>query len=528
MPFGTGGTDEIIGFQGDGSVSNTFAIQGPGTNNMQIKIDEVGSPAWLITGNGDGGFLVSGGDFSVQANTITLISTTVEMTSAGSATLRATGVTADFTIESALQDVILNAPQGLVQINDSDPGVTGSAVMETVTGTGYLEINRRLVLSQVLAIDLDDNAIIQFGDSSGPNNLELRSDTVGSAGTVSLHAGAGSRGLLLEATSTTRGAIWFGGGTTEGIKGDSSGGTLQLNATNSIELSRETQLADNIKLALGSSQDAEIYWDASDLVLDPTVVDSAASVKVVGNVPLDLPGTTVVVTDTAYVDFGSGSLVSQLITRGRGGITQHIVENSTGDQISLSVSAIAASYTTNGTIGLNFTSSGDISFTPVTGGGDILFNDGSIADADIRMESDNDANMFMLDGSADGIGIGTASPGVAGLDNAKATAISGSVNHTLGAGDNDDVAPTGMATATVVRLSGNATTSVVTGFAGGAAGRVVIFMNVASNDIEISNEDAGSSAANRILHGQAANVVVEQDESVSLWYDSTSSRWRMY
>lgn len=62
--------------------------------------------------------------------------------------------------------------------------------------------------------------------------------------------------------------------------------------------------------------------------------------------------------------------------------------------------------------------------------GTVVFNDGGLSTADVRMEGDTDGNLFFLDASADQIGIGTASPG-AKLD------VRGSVIVNEDAGNND-------------------------------------------------------------------------------------------
>jgi hypothetical protein len=263
----------------------------------------------------------------------------------------------------------------------------------------------------------------------------------------------------------------------------------------------------------GATNDGTLAWD-----------DDVGQLVVAGSNPFSFPGTTVAITDTAIIDYGAGSLISVLRFDGTGTIGTTVIFSGPGtSQLSLQVSAAASAFQTPEA--LSFSGVG-IAFN-ASAGNEAVFNEGGL-DIDVRMESDNDTDCFHLDASADGVGVGTATPGVAGLDVAKAVAFSGDVNHTLGAGDNDDLAPTGMATAAVVRLTGNATTSVLTGLAAGVDGRVVLLFNVSANTIEISDEDAGSTAANRILHGEAGNITVSQNKSVSLWYDGTSSRWRVF
>jgi hypothetical protein len=84
--------------------------------------------------------------------------------------------------------------------------------------------------------------------------------------------------------------------------------------------------------------------------------------------------------------------------------------------------------------------------------------------------------------------------------------------------------PTGLSTASVLRLNTDASRN-ITGLAGGADGRVMVIHNVGSNEIVLKDENAASTAANRFA--LSADVTISADQSIMLWYDSTSSRWRL-
>lgn len=86
----------------------------------------------------------------------------------------------------------------------------------------------------------------------------------------------------------------------------------------------------------------------------------------------------------------------------------------------------------------------------------------------------------------------------------------------------DNYNPTGLATTRVLRLSTDASRN-LTGIAGGVAGRRLTVLNVGAQDLVLMN-DVTSTAANRLLLG--ADVTLGANESIELWYDSTSSRWR--
>lgn len=99
----------------------------------------------------------------------------------------------------------------------------------------------------------------------------------------------------------------------------------------------------------------------------------------------------------------------------------------------------------------------------------------------------------------------------------------------LAAGTTNDYTPVGGATSNTQRWTPNAAGSRVTGLAGGAAGRMVTVINTSSTvPIELTNEGAGSAAANRFLTPNAITVyTIPPQGLVTLWYDGTSSRWRI-
>ena len=97
--------------------------------------------------------------------------------------------------------------------------------------------------------------------------------------------------------------------------------------------------------------------------------------------------------------------------------------------------------------------------------------------------------------------------------------------------DQNDYAPTGHATASVIRLSVDGSTRSITGLAGGVAGRVVHFIHTGvsgGSNILFMEDSASSTAANRILVGSpgGGSFTLFAGASLSLFYDGTSSRWR--
>lgn len=76
-----------------------------------------------------------------------------------------------------------------------------------------------------------------------------------------------------------------------------------------------------------------------------------------------------------------------------------------------------------------------------------------------------------------------------------------------------------------LRLSTDASRN-ITGLFGGYDGRIIIIHNVGSFDIVLKNQDANSTAANRFVFG--ADLTVGAEQSVALWYDGVTARWRLF
>jgi hypothetical protein len=93
------------------------------------------------------------------------------------------------------------------------------------------------------------------------------------------------------------------------------------------------------------------------------------------------------------------------------------------------------------------------------------------------------------------------------------------------AADTNDYAPTGLATASGMRLSASGAARNITGLTGGEGGRIMLVHNVGTLDLILKDEAAGSTAANRFALN--ADVTLKADQSTLLQYDGTSSRWRV-
>jgi hypothetical protein len=103
-------------------------------------------------------------------------------------------------------------------------------------------------------------------------------------------------------------------------------------------------------------------------------------------------------------------------------------------------------------------------------------------------------------------------------------AMSGDITPSQITSNQNDYNPTGLSTASVLRLSTDASRD-ITGLQGGADGRFIIIDNVGSNLIVLKDEGSGSSAANRFA--LVVDQYVNPDQLIVLKYDATTSRWRI-
>jgi hypothetical protein len=102
-------------------------------------------------------------------------------------------------------------------------------------------------------------------------------------------------------------------------------------------------------------------------------------------------------------------------------------------------------------------------------------------------------------------------------------ALSGRSSPTQLSANTNNWAPVSLSTSSVIRVSTDASRD-LTGITGGADGRILILVNVGTNNLVLKNEDTNSTAANRFSFG--SNRTLAGGDGLLLWYDTVSSRWR--
>ncbi|UFS77229.1 hypothetical protein LPB73_07585 [Tardiphaga sp. 37S4] len=123
----------------------------------------------------------------------------------------------------------------------------------------------------------------------------------------------------------------------------------------------------------------------------------------------------------------------------------------------------------------------------------------------------------------------SANPVFTGVEDSQGTLkLSSFVTSTqVTANQNDYTATDGSNTCSTkltLRLSSNATRNITGLSCGQAEGDLKVIHNVGAQSIILTNQDAGSAAANRFLLG--GDMTLALDTSVTLRYDGVASRWR--
>lgn len=97
----------------------------------------------------------------------------------------------------------------------------------------------------------------------------------------------------------------------------------------------------------------------------------------------------------------------------------------------------------------------------------------------------------------------------------------------LAAGNNNDYS--GIGSAGFARMTPNAAGSSLTGIVAPLIdGTQIVFVNLGSADLTLVSESTASAQENRFRMSRNADVVLEQNDTVTLIYDLTSQRWRIY
>lgn len=120
----------------------------------------------------------------------------------------------------------------------------------------------------------------------------------------------------------------------------------------------------------------------------------------------------------------------------------------------------------------------------------------------------------------------SAAATVVGVTNSAAEFQTGIISPAaLASGTTSNYAPTGFSTCNVIRQDVNAAGSSLDSLAGGESGRRVLLINISTTaNLTLVN---GVATANGFRCPNVVDCVIPPQGSRELWYDSTTSRWRV-
>lgn len=115
-----------------------------------------------------------------------------------------------------------------------------------------------------------------------------------------------------------------------------------------------------------------------------------------------------------------------------------------------------------------------------------------------------------------------------GLANSSYYRQTGIISPTL-SGDVNDWSPTGLATASIIRIDPGASNRNITGLDAQPDGTIIELQNISSTanrTITLKDSSASSSSANRFLFKN--DLVISGSKAALIWYDGTTAQWRPY
>ena len=147
---------------------------------------------------------------------------------------------------------------------------------------------------------------------------------------------------------------------------------------------------------------------------------------------------------------------------------------------------------------------------------------GTIASNDLTLQSTTDATRGKINATDS-------------FQYASALQASGYINATVGTNQND-WSPTGIGTASIIRITTSAAFSItgINSVTGGTANnnneRLLTIVNLGSDAVTLVSESASSVASNRfnfpVPLGGLANFILYPGNTITLWGDATTDRWR--
>jgi fibronectin-binding autotransporter adhesin len=519
------------------SAPDGTVVLGSGTGNIEI---DPGTTNQVIVGNTAGTGTITLGQ-STASNTINI------GTAAGNTNTQTINIGTSGTAGSTTNVTIGSTVAGttILQGNTRLSALTTNGFVKTSGGNGALSVSATVALGSEVSGQLPianggTGAATQQAAINNLSGLTTTGDLLYYNGTNSTRLPRGTDGQCLTSNATT--ILWGacgGGGDSISVNGSAATDANFINTT-----------------ATGTT--AGITWS---LNTTPSPDEISLTVS-------NASDTVAGVVTTGTQTFGGAKTFSSLIT-GSAGIT------TTGGAVSLTGNAASSLTTSSGALTLTSataatwsTTSGSLTLNAGGANNLILQTNGAtrftvdsaaatlsgtgattITGGTTLSLNSTGANAVSLDaGGAAAVNIGTTNATAVSLGRSgQTTTVNGALTATQllsanggltvsGAGSLAVAAGTNFATTgtvnaasftgSFIRFTGTGTMT-LNGITGTADGRIITLVNTTANAITINHDNAGASAAERILTNTAAAVTLNQNQSASFQYDSTTQRWRM-
>ena len=423
--------------------------------------------------SGAGQEITIGSGLSLNSGTGVLSSSLVGLSDGDKGDITVSSTGAVWTIDN---DAVTYAKIQNVSATDRLLGrdTTGAGDIEELAVTGGLEFTGSGGI-QRSALTGDVTASAGSGSTTIAANAVTDAKLRQSAGLSVVGRSANTTGNVADITAVTDGHVLRLSGTSIGFGTVATAGI----ADDAVTFAKIQNITDNRLLgrSAGTDGDMQHITVSSPLTLSSGVLDFDETVAL-GNV-----ARTTVRKNTG-ADVGSRRRLNFIEGTN---ITLTIADDGAGEEVDITIAAAGA--------------------TVPGSDKQIVYNASGVLGAESGFEYDYSTNQATIPG----------------LTVTEDLLFSGDISPTQLTADQDNYNPTGLSTATVLRLTSDGT-RVITGIAGGADGRMLILLNVGNNEIRLASEAAASTAANRFALAQARPIYA--GTGAVLWYDSTSSRWR--
>lgn len=220
----------------------------------------------------------------------------------------------------------------------------------------------------------------------------------------------------------------------------------------------------------------------------------------------------------------TGTLTSNAVVLGNGTSDVKVVAGITTDGTSQLNLGVAASST--GKLTLSGSTSGTVTIQAKNAAGTYTLtlpdNDGNTNDF---LQTDGSGNLSWATGG--GGGSVTAGTNIA-VSGSTVSALTATISPSQLTADQNNWSPTGWGNdISVIRVNGDSGFRMITGLSAGATNQIVELRNVGDNPVLLVTQSGSSTAVNTFDFGEE-DVAILPDQSVTIIYDGTDSRWKLY